>query len=132
VQAHTPIQSRFWRCALAVSWAQHQPGHTTDTADADDQAHKIYDRSIRNTKADLVAYNRQKEVAMGLPPGTLVPLGTSSDEVAAAGPSKAKAKDQGGLTAAEGLYRDKDTLSYGDSKPSEDAIDRVIGTINKG
>lgn len=33
--------------------------------------------------------------------------------------------------AAESLYRDANTLIYGDSKPSEDAIDRVVSKINK-
>ena len=32
--------------------------------------------------------------------------------------------------AAENLYRDANTLIYGDSKPSEDAIDRVVNKIN--
>ena len=32
--------------------------------------------------------------------------------------------------AAENLYRDANTLIYGDSKPSEDAIDRVVSKIN--
>jgi pre-mRNA-splicing factor SYF2 len=33
--------------------------------------------------------------------------------------------------AAENLYRDANTLIYGDSKPSEDAIDRVVGKLNQ-
>lgn len=33
--------------------------------------------------------------------------------------------------AAENLYRDANTLIYGDSNPSEDAIDRVVSKINK-
>jgi len=94
------------------------------TADAEHAAHRRYAKNIRGTKVDLVAYNRQKEAALGLEPGTLVPLGATSAEVAAAGPSAA------GLSATENLYRTKDTLSYGDSKPSEDAIDRVVGKIN--
>jgi pre-mRNA-splicing factor SYF2 len=97
--------------------------------DANDDAAKKYDRSIRNTKVDLVGYNRKKEAALGLAPGTLVPLGTTSDQLAAAGPSRAT---NPGLSASEDLYRDKDPLSYGDSKPSEDAVDRVIGNINEG
>lgn len=32
--------------------------------------------------------------------------------------------------AAESLYRDANTLLYADNKPSEDAIDRVIGKLN--
>jgi hypothetical protein len=33
--------------------------------------------------------------------------------------------------AADNLYRDANTLIYGDNKPSEDAIDRVVEKINK-
>ena len=62
---------------------------------------------------------------MGLAPGTLVPVNATNDSLVAAGPSNK------GLTASEDLYRGADTLSYGDSKPSEDAIDRVVGKINK-
>ncbi|KAK8861720.1 hypothetical protein IAR55_002543 [Kwoniella newhampshirensis] len=91
---------------------------------AEDAAHKLYNRNIRSTKADLMAYERQKEAALGLAPGTLVPVAGSSSAVA----SSSKA---GALTAAEDFYRGADTLAYGDSKPSEDAIDRVVGKINK-
>lgn len=94
--------------------------------DAEDDAHKRYDRNIRNTKADLLAYERQKEAALGLAPGTLVPVGASSRSIAQQGGSSSK-----GLTLAEDLYRGADTLSYGDSKPSEEAIDRLTAKINK-
>ena len=33
--------------------------------------------------------------------------------------------------AAENLYRDANTLIYGNNKPSEDAIDRVVSKINE-
>ena len=33
--------------------------------------------------------------------------------------------------AAENLYRDANNMLYGDNKPSEDAIDRVVGKINQ-
>jgi pre-mRNA-splicing factor SYF2 len=33
--------------------------------------------------------------------------------------------------AAADLYRDANTLVYGDSKPSEEAIDRVVSKVNK-
>jgi pre-mRNA-splicing factor SYF2 len=55
-------------------------------------------------------------------------VGSSSASLLA-GPSSASRTR--GLTAAEDLYRGADTLAYGDSKPSEDAVDRVIGKINK-
>ena len=32
--------------------------------------------------------------------------------------------------AAESLYRDANSLLYADNRPSEDAIDRVVGKIN--
>jgi hypothetical protein len=76
----------------------------------------------------LVAYERQKELALGLAPGTLVPVGSSSSSLLAGPSSSSRTR---GLTAAEDLYRGADTLAYGDSKPSEEAVDRVIGKINK-
>jgi pre-mRNA-splicing factor SYF2 len=33
--------------------------------------------------------------------------------------------------AAESFYRDTNTLLYADSKPTEDAIDRVVSKINR-
>lgn len=98
--------------------------------DANHDAHKRYEKNIRTTKADLVAYERQKEAAMGLAPGTLVPLGTTSDQLLASS-SGSSSVTRAGLSASEDLYRGADTLSYGDNKPSEDAIDRVVGNINK-
>jgi pre-mRNA-splicing factor SYF2 len=92
--------------------------------DAASDAHKKYERNIRVTKPDLTAYDRQKEAALGLTPGTLVRAGGSGGSGTVASRSK-------GMSAAEDLYRGKDTLSYGDSKPTEDAVDRVIGKINK-
>ena len=58
--------------------------------------------------------------------GSLVgfnPSAASSSEVAVV--------SQEQRLAAENLYRDANTLIYGDNKPSEDAIDRVVGKINK-
>ena len=97
------------------------------SVDAEDEAHKKYNRDLRATKPDLLGYERQKEAALGLAPGTLVPAGATSETLAVAGPSRVSQ----GLTAHEDLYRGMDTLAYGDSKPSEDAVDRVVGKINK-
>jgi pre-mRNA-splicing factor SYF2 len=69
-----------------------------------------------------VHYNKQKEAALGLAPGTLAPAGSNSAQLASS---------SRGLSAVEDFYRGAQTLSYGDNKPSEDAIDRVIGKINK-
>jgi len=98
--------------------------------DAEDEAHKLYNRNLRSTKPDLLAYERQKELALGLAPGTLVPAGMTSAQLAISGSSRSTAVAKG-LSANEDLYRDANTLSYGDSKPSEDAVDRVVGKINK-
>jgi len=93
--------------------------------DAEDDAFKKYNRNIKTTKPDLLQYQRAKESAMGLAPGTLVAANATNQSLALAGPSSK------GLTAAEDLYRGADTLAYGDHKPSEDALDRVSSKINQ-
>jgi pre-mRNA-splicing factor SYF2 len=40
------------------------------------------------------------------------------------------ASSSGALVTTESLYRDANSLLYGDSKPSEDAIDRVVSKLN--
>ena len=72
----------------------------------------------------MVGYERQKEAALGLAPGTLVSTHATNESLLASSSRK-------GLTASEDLYRGADTLTYGDNKPSEDALDRVVGKINK-
>ncbi|WVQ93739.1 hypothetical protein IAU59_000816 [Kwoniella sp. CBS 9459] len=99
---------------------------------AEDDAHKRYNRNIRSTKPDLMAYERQKEAALGLAPGTLVPpAGSSSSSSSALTAGGSKGKAVAGLSAQEDFYRGADTLAYGDHKPSEDALDRVAEKINK-
>lgn len=88
-------------------------------------ARRRYKKDLDQIKPDLEAYNKQKAIAMGHV-GSLVgfnPTAGSSSEVAVI--------SQEQRLAAENLYRDANTLIYGDSKPSEDAIDRVVGKINK-
>ncbi|KAJ6485699.1 SYF2 splicing factor-domain-containing protein [Mycena sanguinolenta] len=88
-------------------------------------ARRRYKKDLDLIKPDLAAYNRQKELAMGLAPGSLVafnPTASSSQMIPTAEEQR---------IAAENLYRDANTLIYGDSKPTEDAIDRVVSKINK-
>ncbi|KAJ7035567.1 SYF2 splicing factor-domain-containing protein [Mycena alexandri] len=88
-------------------------------------ARRRYKKDLDQMKPDLAAYNRQKELAMGLAPGTLTafnPTASSSQLI----PTVAEQR-----IAAENLYRDANTLIYGDSKPSEDAIDKMVGKINR-
>ncbi|KAG7544357.1 hypothetical protein FFLO_03236 [Filobasidium floriforme] len=105
--------------------------------DADTNAHKLYNKNTKQLKPDLVAYNRQKELALGLAPGTIVPVDAKSVEgssvvtsVNATGSRRKIVQSSKALSAMEDLYRDANTLSYGDNKASDDAIDRVVGKIN--
>lgn len=66
-------------------------------------------------KPDHASYNKQRDAAQQSL--ALVASGSSSDGGAA-------------LAAAQDLYRDANSFVYADHKPSEDAIDRVIGKIN--
>ena len=119
-----------------------------DDADA---ARKRYKKDLDFIKPDLAAYNKQKEIALGLAPGTLSKAGGSSssaitafDPHAGSSVSHYPGRAAVALTpctqvtptsvqqrlAAESLYRDANSLLYADNKPSEEAIDRVVGKIN--
>ncbi|KAJ3759850.1 SYF2 splicing factor-domain-containing protein [Lentinula raphanica] len=90
-------------------------------------ARRRYKKDLDLIKPDLVAYNKQKEIAMGLAPGTL----SNFDPIS--GPSSLQVSHTSleQQLAADDLYRDANTLMYGDNKPSEDAIDRMVSKINK-
>ncbi|KAF8693975.1 hypothetical protein AX14_002227 [Amanita brunnescens Koide BX004] len=89
-------------------------------------ARRRYKKDLDLIKPDLEAYNRQKEAALGLAPGAL----KSFDPTQASSMQVMTVTEQQRL-AAENLYRDANTLIYGDNKPSEDAIDRVVSKINR-
>lgn len=107
-----------------------------------DAARKRYKKDLDFIKPNLEAYNRQKEIALGLAPGTLSKAGSSSGSSGASGSSSNALTtfDPSGSSlaptsvqqrlAAESLYRDANTLLYADNKPSEEAIDRVVSKIN--
>ncbi|KAF6751196.1 pre-mRNA-splicing factor SYF2 [Ephemerocybe angulata] len=89
-------------------------------------ARRRYKKDLDQIKPDLETYNQQKAMAMGLNPSTsnaLTAFSSSSSAVAITGEQQ--------RLAHENLYRDANTLIYGDNKPSDDAIDRVVGKINK-
>jgi pre-mRNA-splicing factor SYF2 len=88
-------------------------------------ARRRYKKDLDHIKPDLEAYNKQKAIAMGQGPGTLVSFDASGSS------SEVAVLSQEQKLAAENLYRDANTLIYGDNKPSEDAIDRVVSKINK-
>ncbi|KAK1236245.1 Pre-mRNA-splicing factor SYF2 [Marasmius sp. AFHP31] len=87
-------------------------------------AHRKYKKELDLIKPDLLAYQEQKDLALGRGPGTLTNFeaGSSSQVIPTS-------HDQ--QLAAENLYRDANTLIYGDNKPSEEAIDRVVSKINR-
>ena len=91
--------------------------------DDSDAVRRKYKKDLDHLKPDLEAYNRQKEIALGLATGTLTKAGSSSSAVIPT--------SQEQQLAAESLYRNANTLIYGDNKPSEEAIDKVVSKINQ-
>ncbi|GAB1517227.1 Pre-mRNA-splicing factor SYF2 [Rhizoctonia solani] len=78
-------------------------------------ARRKYKKDLDLIKPDLAAYQAQKEAAMS--------QGSALQNFSSGSSSNA-------VTASEQLYRDANTLLYGDNKPSEEAIDRVVGKLN--
>jgi len=102
--------------------------------DEEQQARKRYKKDLVHLKPDLAAYNKQKEIALGLAPGTLKSgsssAASSSSALATFDPQGKQVVSYEQQRAAETLYRDANTLLYADNKPTEEAIDRVIGKLN--
>ncbi|KAF9520638.1 hypothetical protein BS47DRAFT_1335822, partial [Hydnum rufescens UP504] len=96
--------------------------------DAADAARKKYKKDLDQLKPDLAAYTRQKEAALGLVPGALARVSSPKDIAGIVSASSSSSVAQ--RLASEDLYRDANTLQYGDNKPSEDAIDRVVNKLN--
>ncbi|KAL9709344.1 Pre-mRNA-splicing factor SYF2 [Leucoagaricus gongylophorus] len=85
-------------------------------------ARRKYKKDLDLLEPNLEAYSRQKALATG---GVLATFdASSSSEIQ----TMHSAEQQ---LAHENLYRDSSTLLYGDNKPSEEAIDRVVSKINK-
>ncbi|KIJ16457.1 hypothetical protein PAXINDRAFT_75582 [Paxillus involutus ATCC 200175] len=95
-------------------------------------ARRRYKKDLDLLKPDVEVYNRQKEQVLGLVSGTLSQSGSSTPS----GSSSALTMfDMVPTTeqrmAMDNFYRDANTLLYADNKPTEDAIDRVVGKINQ-
>ncbi|KAF9006935.1 SYF2 splicing factor-domain-containing protein [Cyathus striatus] len=95
-----------------------------------DAARRRYKKDLDLIKPDLETYNKQKAIAMGSGPGALVSFdpSSSSGQVTSLIVVPVSAEQR---IAHENLYRDANTLIYGDNNPSEEAIDRVVSKINK-
>lgn len=109
--------------------SSHKIQHLSDIilifSDETQTAHRKYKKDLDLLKPDMEAYTRQKEVALGLQPGALVQAKPSEQQAIIAAAAAESS------SAAEYLYRDANTLLYADNKPSEEAIDRVVGKLNK-
>lgn len=73
-------------------------------SDYEESSRRRYKKDVDSLKPDLKAYEERKAATVG------------SSSTA--------------LAASADLYRDANSLIYADSKPSEDAIDRVVAKIN--
>jgi len=96
--------------------------------DAEHNARRKYKKDLDLLQPDLEAYNRQKEIALGLAPGTLSKKSASTSDLPETGEALPSALAQ--QAASELLYRDANTLLYADNKPTEEAIDRVVAKLN--
>ncbi len=134
------IETKGRKGRLSVPWYVHAfficPSDMTSKktyfgplVDANDAARRKYKKDLDLLKPDLAAYNRQKEAALGLVPGALSKLSKEEQSRALAQVASSSTSVSAAL-AAEDLYRDANTLQYGDNKPSEEAIDRVVAKLN--
>lgn len=85
-----------------------------------------YKKDTDLLKPDLDEYRRRKALAMG-PEGSMVasfdPTSGQSSAVVSVSHEQQMAHD--------GLYRDSNSLIYGDNKPSDAALDRVVNKIDE-
>ncbi|PWN50927.1 SYF2-domain-containing protein [Violaceomyces palustris] len=91
--------------------------------DFQDAAERSYRRQIKSLKPDLAAYNAQRDQLNG---GSKVAGASTSSQAL----TRKGSGSRGQVVKQEDLYRDANTLSYGDHKPSEQAIDKLIGHLN--
>lgn len=84
-------------------------------SDYDDLARRKYKKDVDSLKPDLASYNKQRAVASG-------------NSLASTSSSTGMSVIQ--QTASDNLYRDMNSLVYADHRPTEEAIDRVVGKLN--
>ncbi|KAF8843481.1 SYF2-domain-containing protein [Paxillus ammoniavirescens] len=100
-------------------------------------ARRRYKKDLDLLKPDVEVYNRQKEQVLRLVSGALSQSGSSTPSGSSsaittfdvAGSQMVPTTEQ--RMAMDNFYRDANTLLYADNKPTEDAIDRVVGKINR-
>ena len=96
--------------------------------DYDDSARRKYKRDMDAFKPDLEAYRGQREQAiangMAIEAGPSGSAGSSMDLIHGYQSGSV-------IPGGDQLYRDANSFIYADHKPSDDAIDRVVGQINQ-
>ena len=96
--------------------------------DYDDSARRKYKRDMDAFKPDLEAYRGQREQAiangMAIEAGPSGSAGSSMDLIHGYQSGSV-------IPGGDQLYRDANSFVYADHKPSDDAIDRVVGQINQ-
>lgn len=123
-------RKRNWEYSLAdnEAWnkkqAKKERRADTGFSTFDESARRKYRRDMDNFKPDLKAYNAQKAAALGI----------EYVEAEAAGELMPHASTSTGMQVVPGsdtaLYQDANAFAYADHKPSDDAIDRVVGKLN--
>ncbi|KAK9893402.1 SYF2-domain-containing protein [Cystobasidium minutum MCA 4210] len=123
-------RKRNWEYSLAdnEAWnkklAKKERRADTGFSTYDESARRKYRRDMDAFKPDLKAYNAQKAAALGI----------EYVEAEAAGDLIPHASTSTGMQVAPGSdtaqYQDANAFAYADHKPSDDAIDRVVGKLN--
>ncbi|KAL7410719.1 SYF2 splicing factor-domain-containing protein [Mrakia frigida] len=108
-----------WEKKIALK----EEGANKGFVDEAHSANNAYTRLTNGLKPDLQAYNRQKELALNLAPGTLTSASASSS-------AQSKALARMKPMTSDDLYRDANSLSYANNKPSEEAIDNMVSKLN--
>ncbi|KAL1748299.1 SYF2 splicing factor-domain-containing protein [Schizophyllum fasciatum] len=99
-----------------------------DDADA---SRRKYKKDLDLIKPDLTAYEEQKAQALASGSSSALVRRDDGGEVRFPGYADAHKVIPASSEAQDALYRTANTLLYGDHKPSEEAIDRVVGKVNR-
>ena len=99
-----------WFSFTGLSVFFHVHGFTPDDAHA---ARRKYKKEVDKLKPDLEAYNKQKEAAMGLAPGTLTQSGSSTFSLDVFDPSAASSSQVIHLVSPMPLTNTESVLSDG-------------------
>ncbi|TIB17453.1 hypothetical protein E3P77_00164 [Wallemia ichthyophaga] len=81
--------------------------------DAEQVSQRRYKKDLAYIKPNMATYNKQKEQALGLPPGTITDDSSNADK-----------------SSTVDLYREADSLIYADHKPTDEDLDKLTNKVN--